>query len=424
MFFKKEKKLKESPLNYWEENSYMLVFPEDETKDLLTGIFERVGKIEGVEIKETKTLKIDEPGYIKLIYDNEEYEVGFYPNNFQVPESYMNNKYYFKAEEIEKLKKVTRALTIFMKFKDDSKKSFHLQLKLAVAMVPDMIGLMDESAEKILPASWVRLAAKSNVTPGPADLYTVQAIYDKNGEVWLHTHGLCRCGLTELEILKSDKENYNNHYNLISTFASYLIDKNKEFNVHEDSAYIGMLINNQPVVVTCVPWTEGLKEYKKLTLGDVKDRKEGHNTKTSLIFIYKSEEDEKQKRISKVSEYNNLWGENPLFFISNEETARMKQLAMERFNYVKEEFGKEENKIIIKIGLPIDDNKQDFEHIWFELIEFEGDKFKAKLLQDPYNVENIHEGDERWYTVDDVTDWVIYTPGASITPDRVNFLTK
>lgn len=336
----------------------------------------------------------------------------------------MNNKYYFKAEEIEKLKKVTRALTIFMKFKDDSKKSFHLQLKLAVAMVPDMIGLMDESAEKILPASWVRLAAKSNVTPGPADLYTVQAIYDKNGEVWLHTHGLCRCGLTELEILKSDKENYNNHYNLISTFASYLIDKNKEFNVHEDSAYIGMLINNQPVVVTCVPWTEGLKEYKKLTLGDVKDRKEGHNTKTSLIFIYKSEEDEKQKRISKVSEYNNLWGENPLFFISNEETARMKQLAMERFNYVKEEFGKEENKIIIKIGLPIDDNKQDFEHIWFELIEFEGDKFKAKLLQDPYNVENIHEGDERWYTVDDVTDWVIYTPGASITPDRVNFLTK
>lgn len=137
--------------------------------------------------------------------------------------------------------------------------------------------------------------------------------------------------------------------------------------------------------------------------------------------MYKTEKDEKKGKLTKVSEFK--LGDNPIFFISNEETARMKELATERFYFVKEQANKKENKIIMKIGLPVDNNNN-FEHIWFEFIEFEGDKFKAKLLQEPYNVENIHEGDERWYTVSDITDWVIYTPNFTVTPSNTYLLTK
>ena len=270
----------------------------------------------------------------------------------------------------------------------------------------------------MISSKWVKMASNSNVTPSANDLFTVQAVSHQNGEVWLHTHGLCRCGITELEILKSDSENYNNHYNLITTFASYLIDKKKPYN---NSAYIGVLSNRQPVVVTYLPWTKGLKEYEKLSLGNVEDRRDGHNSKTSIIFIYKSEEDEKEGKLTKVSEFNNLWGDNPMFFISNEETARMKALAMERFDFVKKESNKKENKVIIKIGLPVEEDNN-FEHIWFELIEFEGDKFKAKLLQEPYNVKNMNKGDEGWYTVNDVTDWMIYTPNLTVNPGNVYLL--
>ena len=166
-----------------------------------------------------------------------------------------------------------------------------------------------------------------------------------------------------------------------------------------------------------------LKEYKNLDLGGPQDREDGHNTKTSLIFLYKSEEDEENKVLTKVSEFNDLWGENPIFFISDEETARMKSLAMERFDYVKEEFKNKDNHIIIKIGLPVDDDGN-FEHIWFELLEFVGDKFKAKLLQEPYDVKDIHEGDERTFTVEDVTDWIIYTPSFSVTPGSAYLLKR
>ena len=64
---------------------------------------------------------------------------------------------------------------------------------------------------------------------------------DEGGEVWLHTHGLNRCGLYELEILKSDKENYNNHYYLISTLASHLLDKDDRTPEPGAGVYIGML---------------------------------------------------------------------------------------------------------------------------------------------------------------------------------------
>ncbi len=96
----------------------------------------------------------------------------------------------------------------------------------------------------------------------------------------------------------------------------------------------------------------------------------------------------------------------------------MKDLAIERFHFVKEQFKNKENKILIKIGMVTNENDENnLEHIWFELIEFNDDKFKAKLSQEPYNVANVHEGDEMWFTINDITDWIIYTKDYKITPE-------
>ncbi len=420
MFFGK-KKLKEEPLGYWEEKSYMQIIPRDSKSDYVSGIFDRVSNMKEIDVIEKKSITEKNPGSIKFKYENEEYEVGFYPNDFNIPEFYINNPAVFSEEYKQELLSATRALTIFMEFHKDSKKSYHLQLKLAAAMVPDYIGILDESAEKMLPKKWVEMTVKSKIVPSSKELYTIQVVSDGKGEAWLHTHGLCRCGITELEILQSDQENYRNHYNLINTYAMFLIDKKEDFNPREKGSYIGVLINNQPVVVTCRSWTEGINEYKNLKLGNLDDRKTGHNTKTSIIFIYKSEEEQNKGILSKVSIYDKLWGDNPIFFISNEETERMKALAREQFHYVREYFENKENDIIIKIGLPVD-NEGNFEHIWFELLDFDGEKFKCKLTQEPYNVKDMHKDDEAWFTVENVTDWIIYTPKLAINPSNVFLL--
>lgn len=417
--------LREAPLAYWEEKSYMMAIPRDNSADMLDGIFDRVAAIKGVTVKAKSLPDENQPGKIIFTYEGEEYEVGYFVGKFQWSPMLGMNNYYFSEEEQALLKAADRGLTLFMEFHRDCKKSFHIQLKLAVAMVPNLLGLLDESAEKMISARWAVMAANSAVTPGPEDMFIVHAVAGKKGEVWLHTHGLCRCGITELEILHSDKEHYTNHYHLLSTFVSYLMDKGEPFVPKQSSIYIGVLTNGYPIVATCVSWTEALREYPKLTLGGTADRRDGHNTRTSPIFVYQSEEDEKAGKLSKVSEFDSVWGDNPMFFISNAETDRMRTLARERFHFVREQAGKDGNKAIVKIGLLRDDNEEDSnerEHIWFELIAFEGDKFKARLLQEPFAVAGMHEGDEGCYTIEDVTDWVIYTPAGSVTPGTAYLL--
>ena len=422
LFKRKNKNLQEAPLGYWEKESYMMAIPDSNDYEFLPqDIIDRIEKMKDVKVLSNFFDPKINTLYVDIKYHDEEYKVGFFPGGFTLPQVYINPSFYFTEEEIKRLSEANKALTIFMPFKKDLKESFHLQLKIADSVLPNMIGLVDESAERLLPAKWVTIAASSNITPGPSDMFNIQAVYSKNGEVWMHTHGLCRCGLTELEILQSNKENYRNHYHLINTYASYLIDKNGKFDPRKEIAFLGVLSNQNPVVAICKSWTEALSEYKKLEIGGVADRQEGHNTKTSPIFIYKTEEDEKNKKLSKVTDYDKLWGDNPIFFFSDEETLRMKRLATERFDYVKKAFKDKENKIIIKIGLLIDSGK-DYEHIWFELLEFKGNKFKAKLTQEPYNVSNMHTGDEKWFTIEDVTDWIIYTPKFDVSPKNIYLL--
>lgn len=417
-----KKKLIEKPLEYWEEKSYMMVVPPAEDEDILKKSIERLSSSKDFKVKEID-YEINGIITVKVKYEKEDYEVGFYTGGLSVPEYYLYKNFLFTEEEKEALLNAHQAITVFMEFGKNAKKSFQLQLKIAVALIPDLIGVLDESAEKMLPAKWVNMISSSNVLPSSRDLFTVQAVQGKHDKVWLHTHGLCRCGITELEVLESDKTHYEQHYNLISTYAMYLIDKQEYFEPRYNGAYIGRLINGYPVVVTCAPWTDGILEYKKAKLGNIKDRENGHNTKTSIIFLYTSEEEENNRILKKVSLYDELWGENPIFFYSDAETDRMRDLARERFAFVKENFKNKDNTILIKIGLPLKE-KGKFEHIWFELLEIKGNKFKCKLTQEPYDIPDIHTGYEAWYTLDDVTDWIIYTKDFAVSPSNAYLLEK
>lgn len=417
-----KKKLVAQPLEYWEEKSYMMVIPKDDNEDTLKKGIERLSKSKEFKVIDTN-YDVNGVVTLKLLYDRDEYEVGLYWGGISVPEYYLYRNFLFSEEEKKNILNAKKSITIFMAFNDNAKKSYHLQLKIIHTLVPDLIGVMDESAEKMLPSKWVSMAAISKVLPSSKDLFNVQAVNADDGSVWLHTHGLCRCGITELEILNSTQEHIHQHYNLIMTYAMFLLDKSEPFNPIYNGAYIGNLINGNPIVVTSVPWTIGLEEYKKIKLGNSKDRKNGHNTKTSIIFLYTSEEEETNHILNKVSIYDEFWGQNPLFFFSDEETERMKSLARERISYVKEAFKTKDNSILLKIGLPLKE-KGKFEHIWFELLEIKGSKFKAKLTQEPYDIPNMHTGNEAWYTIDDITDWIIYTKEVAINPSNAYLLEK
>ena len=431
-FFKKKEPVKESiqasiqagPLGYWEEESYMIAFPEELPRDILTKVKDRLEMVPGATLTGFRFDPETRDMTFTLSYEGEEYfggiGIGEFPSVPQILQM-------IPQEDRARLQNTTHGLTVYMDFRKNPQlnpfQAYHLQLRTLLALVPDLIMIYDESAEKIVNGRWARMAATSKYTPGPNDLFLVQAVEGKNGKLWLHTHGLCRFNLTELEVIDADKEYGESYYNVLTTLAGMMLEEGTA--KKEGGFHIGMLADNRiPIFVTTVPWTEALSKYPGVSGGGLEDRKDGHNSRTNVVFVYKSPDDQKNNVPSMLSVFNDFWDENPLFFFSKNETNRLSMIARERFDFVKKAFVKG-CPVLLKIGLPVDDSEgDDREHIWFELKSLEENGFVATLTQEPYNVSGIHAGDERHLTVDDVTDWVIMSEElkARISPNNAYLL--
>jgi len=427
---------KEAPFYYWEEYSCMsALVPENYS--LTEEVFVNIEALDGIKIKYKKLPHKKTAGKLVISYERKDFEVGFFLGDFPVHEMRHWEQQYFTEENKEKISSVKKSLNIFMKFEGKSQKCYHLQLKLIYAMVPEMVALFDESAKKLLNKKWVELAVKSNLLPDPINLFRIHAVYDKN-EVWLYSYGLCRCNLREIEILGSNMEDSVTHYELLSNYASWLLNGKDAILIDEtneqgeETLPVGFFYDEEPIVVSSKKWTNGLKYYPKDILGGFDDRKNSHNSKTNIIFLYGCEEDYNKKRLRKPSEFTEKLENESIYFVSDDETKRKSSLARERFSYVErmlkeKQEGKEDIDFIIKLGLEtIDENgnidTENREHIWFEDISMEGDSIKGKVTQEPYNIPNLHEGDEGICSKDYVSDWKIHTEKGIITPETVYLL--
>ena len=401
----------------------MLAIPMDEQElknpDML---MERLRTIEGINILKAQMEDEDAVIDVEAVYNDTLYIAKIYPMQISLPPFY-RTQHFFPDVDITAIEAREVGLAVVLEFTGDALVSYHLQLKMIDAMFSGVLAVIDDSAEKILSGRWVSLAAASNVPPAPRYLYTVQAVGGGEGEVWLHSHGLNRCGTTELEILGSTSENYEAHYYVIETMANRMLELEDEPLEPREPLFLARLSDQVILVTTMLPWNEAIALYDEDILGGASDREEGHNQDTSCIFTYANGEDYEQGRISSVSIYDELLADNPVYMVSAKETERMKALAIERLDYVRRVAGSENTTILVKIGLTVDEDKKsdgnEKEHIWFELQEINDRTLRAELTQEPYYIEGIHKGYVGEYTLDMVTDWIILTPEQRITPDDV-----
>ena len=409
------------------EPSYMIVIPMNE-KDLDDPKVFMDNLAKNDRIKITDLHLDDERGMIvDFKIDDNEYQVAIDPVEVQIP-SMVRPEHAFTEEEYKMLDEARVGLSICMDFEGDNNRCFHDQLRFMDALFPEMLAVLDCPSEKLLSGKWVALAARSNVLPAPRYLFTVQAISDGGEEVWLHTHGLKRCGLYELEILCSNKEFFSDHYKMIESFALRMLESDEPIEPGE-GVFVGQAAG-KVLTLTAVNWREALEFYPEATLGVEEDRDDGvHDEDTYVLMIYKNDRDEKEKRYTPVQDFNQFLDQNPMYMFSNAETKRMSDLAIERIPYMLKAFENKDNTVIVKIGLVVDEEhwdggKPQREHIWFELKEVKDDKIVAKLTQEPYYVAGMKEGDIGTYSFSDITDWLIFTKEQRISPDDAYLLER
>ena len=403
--------------------SYMMAVPSNprdiENPQLFLERFQTTGAFQILsERMEEETL------YLEINYEGEHYLAEIFPASFTLPELY-RCQHLFPDVDAEAIQAAPYGLAVELEFGKSPLISYHLQLKLIYTLLPDVLAVMDDSSEKILSGRWITLAAQSMIPPAPRYLFTAQAVSGEDNCVWLHTHGLNRCSLPELEVLNSNKETYQTHYNTLETLANRLLEADRAPEYREPF-FLAYVAQNIPLVVTLIPWEEAVTCYPPDMLGGKNDRENGHNEDTCAIFVYPTQKSVEDGQYSSLAVYDELLQDNPIYMLSTSETKRMKALAAERMEFLFQAFSNKSNHILIKLGLLMDEpyrtDSNDLEHIWFEMTDLQDNRITAKLTQEPYYISAIHEGYVGVYGPEDITDWLIFTPERRLTPDDIYLL--
>lgn len=421
--FKKKRELKNGVIE--KTTSYMMAVPKD--IESIKNPDEIMKRLKNSDLFTVENIEFNENINLKILYEDELYDVEIIPETYELGPMYTIN-HNLSDENYNIITQSDSGLTVAMTFGDDILNSYHLQLKILYEMLPDMAGVVDFCTEKVLSSVWVKLAVEASVPPSPDYIYSVQAVSGKNSDVWLHTHGLNRCGAIEVEVVNSDAENYKNHFYILQTLAKRIISDNTFIN-EEEAFWIGRMNNGDSIVATWIDYNEALKMYKRDMVGGFNDRKEGHNENTGIVYLYLTEEDFNNKEYKHVSEVNEYISDNMLMMYTNEETLRMSILAMDRVKYFIEAIKDDNIQGLMKIGLEVDDeykNEDDTfrEHIWFHIKEIDGLKAQAVLTQEPYYIKDLHAETKMEVDLNYLTDWILYTPDGQITPDSVYLLEK
>lgn len=340
-------------------------------------------------------------------------------------------------ESLKTAKEQSKYVEVSMYFGDDNLVSFHLQMKIMNAVVADASVVIDFMSYRLLSAKWLKMSTNSQIPPSPDYLYTLHCVYDQVGDkkyYWFHTHGLQRCGSVELEMLNITQgiEEMNTLMNMaVKKFLTDPACEKQKFTI----AFDGMDIN-----LCWLRWEEAILDMPTNIPGSLNDRKEEDNIHNGAGGVLYAVED---GNMISPEIYTKTLSDNPVFFISNEETDRMSALAKERFVLFKKAFEKEnpwknKNKsllkklfgsskqdelewaFLVKLGLPVDGNTDEKEHLWFEVMDInDSGDMEVKLLNKPYWISSLKEGKKYYYPSNVLTDWLIYSPDNTYTSDSV-----
>lgn len=307
--------------------------------------------------------------------------------------------------DLEVLKTEKLGTIVEMKYHYDILFSFHLHIKLMNIIMPDLNVVLDLSSCNILNKEWIKTESESLIGPNPDYLVNIHGVVLEDGTGWYHTHGLERCGFNEIEISRFLSEDGKLYYNVIETVIKFILGG--EF----DDFLAGGLFN----ISNSCPFT-----LIKST-NNIENEFHGNNFE---IKVYATEEDYNKRITSNIEILKDELENNPLFLITNKETERMSLKAKEREGTLLSLLKNKENTVLIKFGLKTDNPEEHglAEHLCFEILEEKEGLYQGVLLNQPYYIKKINEGDILWLSKEQITDWKIYYKDWEITPDTVYML--
>lgn len=128
------------------EKSYMLALPGEQEPE---GRMEVLRRLKNAPDFKVVTADTEDEGSLELTveYKGNRYRALLYPTGFELPEFY-RCQHLFPDVDIEVMERAESGLAVEMMFGEDALDSYHLQLKLIHAVLPDAVAVLDDSSER------------------------------------------------------------------------------------------------------------------------------------------------------------------------------------------------------------------------------------------------------------------------------------
>ncbi len=411
--------------------SYTMVVPKRQNilKDMdgIAKHFEEHCKDYGLEYVKTSTNEFFHCRMITVKYLNREFDVSFYLEPLKKANIGHFQRYhklnYSENEVLES--EQFEGITVVM---DYSKAQFHpivcyhVQLKAMCSLIDNECIYIDFNTERILSGVWTKLQSKTNTPPAFKYLYTVQAVgSDTNdGKVWLHTHGLNRCGRIEFEIMDSNVELCDDHATILSNFCDWIL-ANPTPIAERSPITIGKDLNDHKIVLTWLYWATANKQYDKNLIGGANYRDPYHNRFIGTIYALSSADSKELLPLSSIDTSNYKYA---IKVLPETENVRISMLAKERFNFLRNWATLSSADAKVKVALPIhsqeaNSEENTFEHIWCQLHKFDKQSIFCEVLDTPKFLTDVKRGDKIKVSLNNLSDWYLEVDNMQVTPDTV-----
>lgn len=293
------------------------------------------------------------------------------------------------------------------------------------ALVPNAVFITDRAACNMRPGDWLRDMARFVLRPKLTDLYTIHAVGDENEPLWLHTHGLRRFGLPEIEIL--DAHEMVAAGSAVNAAAAIFLDNG----VPAPAEVFGL---GPEIAAMWLPWEWAIQRARPRGAGGTSDRTPPHDVPAAVLFA------PKPKflglfgaGIAPLERQRGMQSTSRIFFRTLGETRRMAELARDQLPALREalrllgdSFGV---CVEVKLGHPIEQSadmagrpSDEREHMWFEVHVIDETHVEATLLNEALGVRGLTKGTRGRFPLAWLTDWQLRSEYGVHTPANVDAL--
>jgi Protein of unknown function (DUF4026) C-terminal len=290
--------------------------------------------------------------------------------------------------------------------------SYQHQLRRCLELCPELPAVFDASSTSFRSGAQVRRLVDSPVAPRAMELFMVHAIASDDDETcWLHTHGLQRGDMFDLEMLAVPRELFRAAGALIHDFVGQFLGRSLPPPL--ERVPLGL-----DVEVGWRPLEDVLPHLAPGTLGGVDDRDEQHRGWRAVLIDPACSSQDPLDSVPLQA----LGPGDKVSYLSAAETQRRAALARARWPQFGMLFAThkadQDWSFQIKLAYPIDGQEQSREHLWFQVLAVVPDRVQARLLSSPRAVA-LTEGDEGWHDLERLSDWSVQSPHGPIGPGNV-----